>query len=65
MNFYSDFGRMPPRDRPIRGFVSAMMTRRKLESLHRRNADAAQFEKNLTLIKGYKDQPDSDDVLVW
>ena len=65
VNFFNDFGRMPPRGRPVVGFASVIIKREKIEQLRNRNAGPADYAKNLTLIKGYKDQPDSAELLEW
>ncbi len=65
VRLFCDFGRMPPSARNVVGVADVLIRRETLKALRERQVQAAEFQRQWELIAGYKDQPDSEELLRW
>lgn len=65
VRFLNDYGSMPPHSRKIVGAADVMILRDTMIRLRNEQAAASEYARNWLLISGYKDQPDSKELLKW
>jgi hypothetical protein len=65
VRFFIDYGRMPPYSRKVVGVADVLIMRDKMIMLRNKPADASEYSRNWKLIVGYKDQPDTKELLKW
>ena len=63
--FTNEYGRMPPRSREVAGVARVIMRRETLLSLRENKVPASEFPLHWDFVNGFKDQPDSKEVLKW
>jgi hypothetical protein len=63
--FTNRYGRMPPRSREVSGVARVIIRRETLLTLRASAATASVFPRHWEFINGFKDQPDSKEVLKW
>ncbi|MBN2296399.1 MAG: hypothetical protein JXM70_28480 [Pirellulales bacterium] len=65
LRFFTDYGQMQPRSRRVAGVCHAFIKRETFIVLREKKAQASEYRQQWTFVEGYKDQPDSDDLLKW
>lgn len=65
VRFFNDYGQMPPDSRNVVGVADVLILRDKLSTLREKQAEASEYAQNWILVTGYKDQPDSKELLKW
>ena len=65
VRFFIDYGRMPPSSRKVIGVADVLIMRDIMIMLRNNSADASEYARNWKMITGYKDQPDSKELLKW
>jgi hypothetical protein len=65
VRLFCDFGRVPPGSWGIVGVADVLIRRETMVKLRQKQATASEFPKHWELIAGYKDQPDSKELLRW
>lgn len=65
LRFTFHYGRMPPRSSRVAGVCHAFMRRESFIELREKKAQADEYRQHWTFVEGYKDQPDSNQLLKW
>ena len=65
VRYFIDYGPMLPDLRKIVGVADVLILRDKMVMLRNKQAEASEYARNWVLLGGYKDQPDSKELLKW
>lgn len=65
LKFIVQYGQMPPRSKRVAGVCHTLIRRETFIELREKKAQAAEYRQHWTFVDGYKDQPDSDELLKW
>jgi hypothetical protein len=63
--FTNEYGRMPPRSREVAGVARVVMRRETLLLLRETEVPTSEYPLHWDFVEGFKDQPDSKEVLRW
>lgn len=65
IRFYCEYGRLPPRRHEVVGVVVAVVDGPTLREAQDRALAPEEYRRRWAYFKGYKDQPDSKQLLKW
>lgn len=65
VQYHIEYGSMPPRSRMIVGVAEVLIQRETMRILSEKHSPASEFAQSWKFLRGYKDQPDSNELLKW